>query len=529
MTRSFSNPLRLLGVALVTTLALAPPLSAQAFKKERYPALGIPLVLRPRTFDPVPVQPNEGYVRLQWYERLPDPKRKQDKERRLRPKVMLVEIARPKVASGPKVEAEEGKEPEPRSRARGKGRGPVVDFESWLAGEFGGWTATDLGEGRKSDEYTTRQWRLHAPASDPSAKAYTGFAYTWADAARTFAVVGISAKEDEEEFDSVWAEMGSKLQLADPVGAEAEREKLERQYVGKYSHPDYRVHVAAAAIDPWKIENTENYIFVFNTRDQPLLRKVMRDIEALRGAYMELFPPAADFDAVSTVRICADKDEYMAYGGMQGSAGYWNSRTEELVLYHYEVQDGGRKDDANTFIVLYHEAFHQYIHYSSGELPPHSWFNEGYGDFFSGTRLKGSKVLKVDVNPWRCGTIQRAISAGRHVPWKDIIRYDQRQYYMNPAICYAQGWSMIYFLNRSKSVRTKPEWAKILPTYFETLKETYRTELERFTDEPNDGERFQAGQRAREAAVTAAFEGVDLDEIEREWATFTLALEDPRD
>ncbi|MCA8967829.1 MAG: DUF1570 domain-containing protein, partial [Planctomycetes bacterium] len=209
------------------------------------------------------------------------------------------------------------------------------------------------------------------------------------------------------------------------------------------------------------------------------MRKILRDLEYIREKYVELFPPAGEISAVSTVRVCADRAEYLRFSGLPTSAGYWSSSSEELVLYDGTKREKGKRTDtSDVFIVLYHEAFHQYIHYSAGELPPHSWFNEGYGDFFSGTRLKGSKVLKVDVNPWRCGTIQRAISAGRHVPWTAIIRYDPRQYYMNPAICYAQGWSMIYFLNRSKSVRTKPEWAKILPTYFETLKETYRTELE---------------------------------------------------
>ena len=71
--------------------------------------------------------------------------------------------------------------------------------------------------------------------------------------------------------------------------------------------------------------------------------------------------------------------------GNPRSAGYWNSRTEELVLFDAEEHERGKRpDDSGTFIVLYHEAFHQYIHYSTGELPPHSWFNEGYGDYFSG-------------------------------------------------------------------------------------------------------------------------------------------------
>jgi hypothetical protein len=84
-------------------------------------------------------------------------------------------------------------------------------------------------------------------------------------------------------------------------------------------------------------------------------------------------------------------------------------------------------------------------------------------------------------------------------------------------------------LNRSKAVKAKPEWAKILPTYFETLKSAYRAELDNYADEPTDGERHGAGEKAREAAVKAAFEGVDLPAIDLEWQNFTMSLEDPRD
>jgi len=522
-------------LVVAALLAMASLADAQALRKERYPALGIPSVLRPRLFDPVPVQPNEPFVRLQWFERLPDPDDKQRTQRAYRPRVFLVEIPRPKVDSGPKAAADEKpatEDPEPAKTDGSKEKrapAPVIDLQSWLVHRYGGWTAEDAGEGRKDATYTTRKWRLSPPDGEPSKNRRIGCATTWADAGRTVAVIGLYLEADASEFEDQFLAIGDKLELADPVGLAAERKKLERTYVGKYSHPEYRMQVAAASIDPWRVDNTDNYIFVYNTRDQPLLRRVMRDIEAIRTVYISLFPPAADFDAVSTVRICADQAEYMAYGGMRGSAGYWNSSTEELVLFHYELQDGGRKDDSNTFIVLYHEAFHQYIHYSSGELPPHSWFNEGYGDFFSGTSMPGGKVRKIDVNPWRCGTIQRAIEGGQSVPWKDIIRYSQQQYYRNPAICYAQGWSMIYFLNRSKSVEKNPAWAKILPTYFDTLKATYRAELAGAGDEPSDAHRGAAGEKARDAAVTAAFEGVDLDALELEWKNFTSGLTDPRD
>jgi hypothetical protein len=58
----------------------------------------------------------------------------------------------------------------------------------------------------------------------------------------------------------------------------------------------------------------------------------------------------------------------MSYGGPGGSAGYWNWGTQELVFFDDKGGDG-RND---TWLVLNHEAFHQFIFYFYGNISPHS-------------------------------------------------------------------------------------------------------------------------------------------------------------
>src|SRR5262249_1116982 len=153
----------------------------------------------------------------------------------------------------------------------------------------------------------------------------------------------------------------------------------------------------------------------------------------------------------------------------------------------------------------------------------HSWYNEGHGDYFSGALIKDGKMRSIGVNPWRVRTIQEAIKAEKTISWSDIIRYEQAQYYDKEKvhICYAQGWSMIYFLRTCKDVAKNPAWAKILPTYFDVLKKTWNDELaklEGIGKKDDKGARYQAGLVARKAAVDAAFEGVNLDDIENAWS-----------
>jgi hypothetical protein len=113
-----------------------------------------------------------------------------------------------------------------------------------------------------------------------------------------------------------------------------------------------------------------------------------------------------------------------------------------------------------------------------------------------------------------------------------MIRFEQPEYYQKDIvhICYAQGWAMVYFLRKSEQVAKRPEWAKILPTYFETLKTAYAEELAKIPEKDREkwSARAPAGLAARGRATDAAFDGVDLDELQQAWEKYTLGLEDPR-
>ncbi len=236
----------------------------------------------------------------------------------------------------------------------------------------------------------------------------------------------------------------------------------------------------------------KNYIILYNTKNNKnhLLAKVIaKRIEMIREQiYEKQFPPAQPITTVCIVRVCADRKEYFAYGGPGGSAGYWSSRDEELVFYDASAS---KKPDDDTLSVLYHEAFHQYIYYSVGNVAPHSWFNEGHGDYYAGAKLSGKKFI---IKPfrWRVGVVKNAIVQGArgfsevedeegnvhkqwegkgYTPLEHLVRFTQRQYYSYPSVSYAQGWSLIYFLREivPKKKKYKEQWGHILDTYFDVL------------------------------------------------------------
>jgi hypothetical protein len=520
---------RVASFVLLTALAVA----QGGYTKDAFPDLGLTLE-RARDYEQIPLEPDEDWCVLHYAEKVS----KNPKERRsIRPELFVVWIDWvpdpsdvPRTDSGAPVGPDGGPDAGSDTNAEAsQGPPPINTFVRYAEQRLKRFQVVEPEMRKARDGFQIHTVELHE--QKPSRPEVRGFAYVLeAQRSRTVVLLGFCAKEDAKEQGKIWRYMGDHLDVSEPAAVDLA--KLQRKYThSNLRDVDYRVKVRSKLVRGWQAEDTENFIVVYHTPDQPLVRKIVADLEILHAEYERLFPPAAPINAVSTVRICRDRGEYMLYGGSASTAGYWNWSTEELVLFDATVKvKGNRPAVDGTFIALYHEAFHQFIHYSTGELPPHSWFNEGTGDFFAGARVSAGKVTRIGPNPWRVRTIREAVASGRAVPWKDMLRFEQSDYYQPDivSLCYAQGWAMVYFLRTAKVVKARPSWAAILPTYFDTLKAAYAEELAALGEERAelDGPRFEAGKRARERALDAAFAGIDVDELETAWKSFVRELPD---
>jgi hypothetical protein len=319
----------------------------------------------------------------------------------------------------------------------------------------------------------------------------------------------------------------------------------------------------------WALHETGNYFIISNNPDKEFIEELKMRLEAIRKSYEETYPPERvlalkqkreeaqakrkaeggdkpeprpeggdgapptqepgpeaeppqegrsvaakatplEMSRCSVVRVVQNRDQYASYGGPPQSAGYWNFVDEELVLFD-DKELGGRR---NTWAVLNHEAFHQYIFYFFGNLSPHSWYNEGTGDFYSGYQYKNGR-FELKPFDWRVSTIKEALRQREngkqtYIPLKELVRYTQAEYYgrnkygIDGGDNYAQGWSFVWFLRTgAKGSRAwNKAWAPILDTYLEALA---------LTDDLDQ-------------AVDQAFAGVDFEELEKAWIDYTLAL-----
>ncbi len=301
---------------------------------------------------------------------------------------------------------------------------------------------------------------------------------------------------------------------------------------------DKRRQVRDELVHGWTAHDSENYILVTNTKSSKLIKKMLGDLEIMRKAYLERFPPAeqADMDAVSTVRVCHGYDDYLKYAGrrMYGTGGYWNFVEEELVLFNPErkvprAMAWVKKVDPSA--VLYHEAMHQYFHYSNRSLAPGSWFNEGYGEVFGGASLNRSKgvVKSIGKNKSRMTFIKLHKKKKNPPPdLEQMIRMTQRQFYGRSALInYAYSWSFCYFLEqeRKKSDRIRNDmWAKLPDKYLAELRKATEAERKNMPEDAPDDWISRKQDPIQKVAIEAALEGVDMRELRKAWEKFVRKL-----
>lgn len=306
----------------------------------------------------------------------------------------------------------------------------------------------------------------------------------------------------------------------------------------------HRELLAEVSANPgWELHPTENYFVITNSEDQDFVDEVIRRIEAIRERFEADFPREkamramevvrksmdeeepppgaprtvtmdanpAELARCSVVRICNDRGDYQKYGGPPGSAGYWWTLSEELVLYD-DQEVGGRR---NTWATLQHEAFHQFIYYFFSQLSPGTWYNEGTADYYAGFELTRRGRYEVGRRASRNSQIKEEIRQGRNVPLKTLIGMSQAEYYAREPVenprtdkpeqfsRYPHGWSFVYFLRTGEEERAKGwenEYGDILDVYLDTLIET----------------------RDIEKANEAAFAGIDWEELEEAWERYIV-------
>ncbi|MDP7063146.1 MAG: hypothetical protein QF489_09485 [Planctomycetota bacterium] len=307
----------------------------------------------------------------------------------------------------------------------------------------------------------------------------------------------------------------------------------------------------------WRLIETpsKNYLIKTNSDDRKDIKDVISRLEASRKLYEEDFPPAKPITQISVVRICATQADFNTYGNTGGGvAGYFNPRSEELVLYFPQ----GSAD--MTMSVMTHEGFHQYCHFLFNRVAAHRWFDEGHGDYYGAWKMRGKTLVpNEDMKGGlaRTPVIKAMLKAGTAAPLSKHIRFNHPEWQSqgpSNVSCYAQSFSIIYFLRegaRGKVSRKywKKEYANIIPSYMKHLNEGFTAAfneivkdaeetLELLQESDADPKMIEVAERRAQApwlyldeqdkqeiwakAMAESWGKIDELEFEERWAEFVM-------
>jgi hypothetical protein len=306
---------------------------------------------------------------------------------------------------------------------------------------------------------------------------------------------------------------------------------------------------AEAALTPgWRVvpTPTKKFILTTSSANDEFIDEVIDRLERSRQVFEDDYPPPPDFQHVSTVRVCASEAEFHRYGNTgEGTMGWFNPASTELVLY-----DARDVDRNMSYAVMTHEAFHQYCYFLFGRSEAHRWFDEGHGDYYGGMQFPArGKPRVTDRMPGglnRREGIRELITTGKYAPLADHLNYSHRQWqWQGPenTSCYEQSWSIVYMLRKGMlgnvdSRVWRPEYARILPSYIETLRqgfeqayaEALRVEKEeaakngtaprKLTDIDSDDLGEQAVREIWKQAMDASWGQIDLARFEEDWKLY---------
>lgn len=224
---------------------------------------------------------------------------------------------------------------------------------------------------------------------------------------------------------------------------------------------------AAPSMKWWEVTNG-HYRFLTDldkAKGGSFIKETMKQIDAMRKCYEFYIPPAKDVE-VGVVRVFRTLAEYREYRASTGvmdttSIGLWDPSRAELLV--------SAEDPKRALSTMRHEAFHQYLHYATGNGNHAMWFNEGHACFFENVEYSAAK------------NAIRVVEKGNRAMWvaKDPVRYANALFGMlrmtraefysgDQNLHYCTAWALVYFLE--KGAYTSPEFAdyrKVIPKYLE--------------------------------------------------------------
>ena len=212
----------------------------------------------------------------------------------------------------------------------------------------------------------------------------------------------------------------------------------------------------------WSELNTKNYKIEYEAViPVQTAQKIGGELEDILVQYQGLFRFKSSKKML--VRFMDSENTYEQVGGDPRMAGFYNPGSGYLVIKQLPFYD--------LIPIVYHEAFHQYLHSFVGDVQIPIWFNEGMAVYFGGmqrdekskTRALSPKLIKRG----KIRMVKDAINTRTQIPLETLLKVTHEEFHdkENEALYYSQSFAvMFYFMQLSRG--------KAALNYMKELKKT---------------------------------------------------------
>ena len=198
----------------------------------------------------------------------------------------------------------------------------------------------------------------------------------------------------------------------------------------------------------WSELNTKNYKIEYEAViPVQTAQKIGGELEDILVQYQGLFRFKSSKKML--VRFMDSENTYEQVGGDPRMAGFYNPGSGYLVIKQLPFYD--------LIPIVYHEAFHQYLHSFVGDVQIPIWFNEGMAVYFEGmqrdekskTRALSPKLIKRG----KIRMVKDAINTRTQIPLETLLKVTHEEFHdkENEALYYSQSFAvMFYFMQLSR-------------------------------------------------------------------------------
>lgn len=200
----------------------------------------------------------------------------------------------------------------------------------------------------------------------------------------------------------------------------------------------------------WRQLQSEHFEMFSDTSERDS-RELLRNLELLRGTFLETYRLKERQPLPVTVFVFSDPDQFEHYipsnyqgKGRAGYAGFYCSRADRATIYM-------RGHDAN--LDARRVIFHEYTHHlmRTTEQRPPAWYNEGVAELFSSFEEDCDQVVFGKAVPGRVAQLQHT----KLMPLEQLFGVTHSSAVFREGdhrgLFYAQSWALVHFCYRART------------------------------------------------------------------------------